>query len=277
MNQRLALTALLCAPLALACFQELDPNAAAGNMPKPSTGLTTATMTPPIEIDLEGRVTNNSCEVTIGQAVKVLEANCAGCHSGRDLGARQGQPPFDFLFDFERMKTQLSSVADVRDATKKMRFLAAGDPDNSRVYSRVARGEMPPPDVVGLPARPRPTVSDISVLRQWISACTGGSPPPSVGLPPPAPVAPPAAGCAARAPPAAPPPGIDPPPVAPPAPPSAPPPAPPGGVERQARPRAAPPSWRAGSSRSRAAPRATSRPRSAGAAGPPAPRATRWR
>jgi phosphatidylethanolamine-binding protein (PEBP) family uncharacterized protein len=100
-----------------------------------------------------------------------------------------------------------------------MRFLAPADPDNSRLYSRVARGEKPPPDVVGLPARPRPTVSDISVLRHWISACTGGTPPPSVALPPAAPPPVPV-------PPAAPPPGIDPPPVAPPA---QPPPVPPGG------------------------------------------------
>jgi phosphatidylethanolamine-binding protein (PEBP) family uncharacterized protein len=216
MTHRLPLTALLCGPLALACYQELDPNAASGMAPANPT-LTTSTQTPPIEIDFEGKVTTNSCEVTIGQATKVLETNCAGCHSGRDLGARQGQPPFDFLFDFEKMKVQPSSVADLRDGTKKMRFIAAGDPDNSRLYTRVARGEMPPPDVVGLPVRSRPTVSDISVLRQWIGACTGGAPPPSVGASPPPPVvAPPAPTAPPAQPPPTPPPGIDPP-AAPPA------------------------------------------------------------
>jgi phosphatidylethanolamine-binding protein (PEBP) family uncharacterized protein len=115
-------------------------------------------------------------------------------------------------------------VADARDATKKMRFVAPGDPDNSRLYSRVARGEMPPPDVVGLPPRPRPTVSDISILRHWITSCMGAAPagalPPPSPAPGPAPAAPtpaPAPG-PAPAPPSAPPPmpqppgpGIDPP------------------------------------------------------------------
>ncbi len=216
--------------LALGCYQELNPNAAQSPT-APTPGLTTNTRTPPIEVDFTGRTTNDSCQVTVEQATKILEDNCAGCHSGRDLNARQGQ--FDFLFDFERLKAAPSSVADLRDAAKKMRFAAPGDPDNSRVYGRISRGEMPPPDVIGLGPRPRPTVSDISLLRQWITACMGGPAPPSLGgaMPPPLPGPPPPPGMA-PAPPAPTPPAIDPPPAPPPvvAPPAAPPAPPPGGA-----------------------------------------------
>jgi phosphatidylethanolamine-binding protein (PEBP) family uncharacterized protein len=202
MRRRLPLTLLLCAPTLACSFQQLDPSAAAGSG-QSDAGPRTATQTPPIEIDFEGNVTTDSCALTSMQANRILEANCADCHSGREAGAHQGQPPFDFLFDFERLKSTTSSVADLRDGSRKMRFVSAGDPDNSRLYTRVARGEMPPLDVVGQKPRPRPTVSDISVLRQWITACMGGgSVPPPIASPPSAPPA---------APPPAPPPGIDPP------------------------------------------------------------------
>ena len=171
MNQRLPLVLLSFAPLAAGCFlQPIDPTARSVTQ-QTDAGLTTVTMTPPIEFD--GGAYTSACQVVTYQASAVLEKYCARCHSGRDEGAHRGVPPFDFLFDFERLKNAPSSVADLRDMTRKMRFVAAGDPDNSRLYLRVARGEMPPPDVVGLPPNPRPTVSDISILREWIASCMG--------------------------------------------------------------------------------------------------------
>jgi Raf kinase inhibitor-like YbhB/YbcL family protein len=179
MNQRLSLVLWLCAPMAAAgCFlQPLDPEARTTNEVVKDGGLTTVTQTPPIEFD--GGSYTSACDVVTSQATAVLEKYCARCHSGRDEGAHRGVPPFDFLFNFEKLKTAPSSVADLRDGSKKMRFVAAGDPDNSRLYLRVARGEMPPPDVVGATMNPRPTVSDISLLREWISSCMGNTPPPT--------------------------------------------------------------------------------------------------
>jgi hypothetical protein len=49
-----------------------------------------------------------------------------------------------------------------------MLFVAAGAPMTSRLFLRVRRGEMPPAIETGIP---RPTVSDISVLYEWISRC----------------------------------------------------------------------------------------------------------
>jgi hypothetical protein len=53
-------------------------------------------------------------------------------------------------------------------------YVAPGDPAHSRIYQRVTNGEMPPIQVsVDQEANPRPTISDISVLREWITNCVG--------------------------------------------------------------------------------------------------------
>jgi phosphatidylethanolamine-binding protein (PEBP) family uncharacterized protein len=209
MNHRLLATTLLtCAPLASGCFlQPLDPEATRGGAVAGGE-LTTATKTPPIEF--AGGVAPDSCTVTTTQATAVLEKYCAKCHSGRDEASRRGQPPFDFLLNIDRLKAQGSSVADLRDPSRMMKFVAPGDPDNSRIYFRVSRGEMPPKDPPGSSPNLRPTVSDISILREWIGSCMGAvqagpilapasSPPPPAtpgsapGAPPPGPgTAPPA-------------------------------------------------------------------------------------
>ncbi len=103
----------------------------------------------------------------------MLSTYCARCHGGQTAGAHQGQPPFDFILDATRLKSAVSAT--VKDAVsgQPARFLLPGAPPRSRVYVRVAGGEMPPPDIVGLPPNPRPTISDLSVLYEWIAHCTG--------------------------------------------------------------------------------------------------------
>ena len=72
------------------------------------------------------------------------------------------------------METSTIDTAINPNTGQPWKFLIAGDPDNSRIYVRIASGLMPPADQNGETPKPRPTLSDVSVLRQWISSCLGG-------------------------------------------------------------------------------------------------------
>jgi hypothetical protein len=186
LRRHLPLLLMLCAPVA--CLQKLESGAADNTRPRLDAAPppTTATATPDIELDLEEgkRTTTDPCIPTSEQAKAILTKACAGCHGGGPM-ASQGQPPFDCVLDFEKLKMRSSeSVKDPKDPTKNMRFVVPGDPDDSRLYVRIVHEEMPPKLPFGLTVDyPRPTTSDISVLREWITKCMGASP----GSPPPAP------------------------------------------------------------------------------------------
>lgn len=164
---RLALAALLSAA---GCLQVIDPDAASGSGDD-GDGPTIAIDTPPIELP-DGGSTADSCVLTAQQAYAILSRNCAACHGGGTAGASQGQPPFDFVLDFERLKvTRSASVPDPSNPAEGMLFIAAGAPELSRVYMRIWNREMPPEPPVGLPPIPMPTVSDMSLLNSWIATC----------------------------------------------------------------------------------------------------------
>src|SRR5262249_12088896 len=78
---------------------------------------------------------------------------------------------FDCVLDEERLVSMVSATAKDPDTHQPARFLTPGDPEHSRIYLRPLAGEMPPPDVIGLPPNPRPSVSDLSVLKHWIKSC----------------------------------------------------------------------------------------------------------
>jgi hypothetical protein len=176
LNRLLALLLLL-----PACFlQPLDENAAKGS---PNAG-SPAIDTPPIDLP-NGDSTHDACAATNWHATDILRTYCGGCHGGGDPGARQGQPPFDYVLDFQRMMNARSAtVPDPRDPTQGMVFLVPGDPEDSRVYQRIANGEMPPMLPVGLDPLPRPTISDLSLLNAWITFCMGpAAAAPDAGVP----------------------------------------------------------------------------------------------
>jgi hypothetical protein len=163
-------------PLAgTACLQKLESGAADNAQPRLDAAppLTTATETPPIDLDTEGKeTTNDPCVLTTQQAKEILTKNCAGCHGG---GASAQEGKFDCVLDFKKLIMMTSNtVKDPKDPSRFMHFVVPGDPDDSRLYVRVALGEMPPPVRFPLPEIPRPTISDVSVLREWISSCMGG-------------------------------------------------------------------------------------------------------
>ena len=172
--KRVILLLLWAAP---AC-QPLDENAAKGDPNAKGPALDT----PPIDLP-NGSSTNDPCAATTWHATDILTTYCASCHGGGNDGARAGQPPFDYVLDFARMTTARSAtVPDPRNPSLGMVFMVPGDPEDSRVYQRIANGEMPPMLPVGLPQPPRPTISDISVLYTFITSCmgsftTGGSSP----------------------------------------------------------------------------------------------------
>ncbi len=71
----------------------------------------------------------------------------------------------------------MKSSMDPRDNVS--RLLKPGDPAHSVVYARIANNEMPPnQDLIPVP---RPTISELSVLQNWIYNCLwpdplGGTP-----------------------------------------------------------------------------------------------------
>jgi hypothetical protein len=149
--------------LVTSCFlkQELDENAVSNLRPKQNsstagaggntTGAGTSTG--------GGMVGTDPCEAVRSQARTILETSCASCHQVPNVMAN-----FDFILDLELLKTRTTS-------STNQRFVIPGDPDNSRLYQRIAGGEMPPSS-----ARvPRPTANDVAMIREWITRCLDGS------------------------------------------------------------------------------------------------------
>jgi len=177
---RVGLLALgLHAIASLGCFyatldeDELDAKGA-GSPPavsEASTGdagaYTTALETPAIELDLEGTTTRDSCTATTQQARAILETNCAPCHA--PPAAMGG---FDTILDFPALVNEASNTQRDPVTGDPVRLVIPGDPDGSRLYRRAASGEMPPAsNDASLAPRPRPSIADVSVLRQWLESC----------------------------------------------------------------------------------------------------------
>jgi hypothetical protein len=176
----------LWASSALGCFyatldhDELESKAAGASSqtaalePDAGSGRTVALDTPPIEL-IEGDTTRDSCVATTEQARDILESTCAGCHA--PPAAMGG---FRSILDFPVLVTLTSSTLRDPLTGDPVRLVIPGDPDGSRLYRRAAGGEMPPTRDASLPPLPRPTISDLSVLRQWIDACLPEVPAPAL-------------------------------------------------------------------------------------------------
>lgn len=131
------------------------------------------TETPPIQT--RDGSTDDPCVQTTQQAYRIRETFCSSCHA----------PPasfggFNFILDDAKLVDPTVGISNKTrdDAGKLVRLIIPGDPDNSWIYQRVQhtlaapRGQMPPLNTdPTLPQNPRPSVSDISVLREWIENC----------------------------------------------------------------------------------------------------------
>jgi hypothetical protein len=152
--------------------QPLDENAALGGPSADEPDGTGAGLESSDGTDIDdAEEVGDGCAAVRQQARNILDRTCGGCHGGGNPGARQGQPPFDTILDTDSLITKVSVTAKDPDTLQPSRFLVPGDPDHSRIYLRPLNREMPPPDVIGLPPMPRPSVSDLSVLRHWIKSC----------------------------------------------------------------------------------------------------------
>jgi mono/diheme cytochrome c family protein len=170
MRRHTAILLLSCIVFADGCFQLLDSGASSGGegLSPPvgwDGGMSTVILPGSPEygyVDKDGALVTSEdpCDVTRAQAMTILEQSCAGCHGGRTPGERAGNPPFDYVLD----ESKLTSSWSVNTVPPSL-FVAAGSPMTSRLFLRIRRGEMPPA------GGPQPTVSDISVLYEWISRC----------------------------------------------------------------------------------------------------------
>jgi hypothetical protein len=154
--------------LAAACQPVNDDAAGApqacdfGNVcPAPADGtIPVMTATPPILLD-DGSFTNDPCVKVMQDSRKIRQVACAGCHSGQGaLGA-----PLTFIMDDDECAQ--------KEASSKFagqHYVVPGDPEKSLIYKRaVLLGDMPPQSTdVANGTNVRPTISDYSVLRQWI-------------------------------------------------------------------------------------------------------------
>jgi hypothetical protein len=129
-------------------------------------GFSTSLDTPAIELDDRGTTTRDPCVATTLQAREILTENCSECHA--PPGAAGG---FNSILDFPTLMTATSGTVTDPITGEPVRLLIPGQPDQSRLYVRVQRGEMPPLGDPSLSRRPRPTTSAISILRTWISSC----------------------------------------------------------------------------------------------------------
>jgi hypothetical protein len=170
---RFALALGLCV---LAGCQQLDLDASRGQPAKQGPG-----HTGPMSIDPEGpgpadagappptsepeHPSTDDCDPIRFQARAIRETNCAPCHQAP---AKEGN--FYFVLDDDVLAKAVSSTG--------QRFIVPGSPDNSRLFKRVAAGEMPPRSRMQ-----RPTPQEVALLRDWISTCMapGNGPTPDAG------------------------------------------------------------------------------------------------
>jgi hypothetical protein len=199
MNHRVWMFWFLCAPFAAGCFQEIDTGAdkrsvvvdpaAPGETADPGDGkIPTLTTTPTIDIVADPNTaytdttnngvvgtTSSACEANNMQVMSMFTRYCGGCHNGQN----QGTPPFNFILDPKQLTTVILGTSFPKP------LVIPGDPDQSEVYIRIATGRMPV-DTSGLnigqlrpPAQSdgvtRPTLSDLSVIREWINSCLGAT------------------------------------------------------------------------------------------------------
>jgi hypothetical protein len=139
---------------------------------------TVALDTPGIEL-ASGGTTRDPCVQTTAQATAILTRTCSTCHA--PPGNAGG---FQAILNFPELVTRVSSTQRDPLTGEPVRLVVPGDPDRSRVYLRIQGGEMPPRPVdAAAEPLPRPSLSDLSLLRTWIESCLPivDSPPAAAG------------------------------------------------------------------------------------------------
>ena len=176
MNNRLWLTMVLCLPLAAACQQfdstasSQDPPLDFGSVPDPGNNTIPAQTSTPEILLPDGTTTTNACDKVKADAKTILQSHCAVCHEGSS--SVMGKP-LNFIMETDQLLSSPPTPNTEWVAAGLTSYVKAGDPDHSLVYWRAAiKGDMPKTfSDVRLMSVPATTLSENSVLRQWIAAC----------------------------------------------------------------------------------------------------------
>ena len=173
------------APLALllgtftvfGCWQQLDEHASDGvtNVAVDQNGgigakFPVETQTPEIGQTALDNGDNAStaatgCDKDAFDGQTMLKTFCDGCHMSGALGNLKG------------IDTAQASLIGLEASSNfpGWKYLIAGDPNKSLIYHRIAvTQDMPPPSTVDSPI-PHPSISDMSVLQQWIMCMANSS------------------------------------------------------------------------------------------------------
>jgi hypothetical protein len=167
---RAPLALLLGTFMTVGCWQQLDQNASSGitqvNV-DPAGGIgakfPVETTTPEIgKTALDNgdpdQVATSGCDKDAFDAQNMLSTFCDGCHMSGSIGNLKG------------IDTAQASLIGVEASSMYpgWKYLIAGDPNKSLIYHRVAvTQDMPPPSTADSPIL-HPSISDMSVLQQWI-------------------------------------------------------------------------------------------------------------
>jgi hypothetical protein len=179
MHRRFSMMFVVCATLTGACMQQLDTGAASDQSNVDPPGQASGAKfpivldTPAIGLaaDPSGDATDTTtdpCDKVRKDAMDVRQRNCSACHEGTDsvVGA-----PLNFVLD----DSTLTNPATV-SAKYGKRYIIPGDPDNSLIYLRAAIVQDMPPSATDVRnTSTTVTISEQSVLRQWILTCAGTS------------------------------------------------------------------------------------------------------
>jgi len=193
MRHRVLFLLMLALPVSAGCLQKLDPNLAAGgavNLPAPAVTACPAgdgfachfevrTTTTPVGLtaDADGNVVDSGsdpCAKVNQDALSLLTTKCVPCHT-------PSTPPLNFITDFERL---IAAASPTPSYAPNPRYVVPGKPEESLIYIRAAINKDMPLQNPLAPSNGL-TVSESSVLREWIASCVPGAKPPtgSGGMP----------------------------------------------------------------------------------------------
>jgi|SRR5215831_3090552 len=176
MNHRLWLIMVVGLPLAAACQQfdstasSQDPAPEFGSVPDPGNGTFPAQTQTPEILRANGETTKDPCVKVKDDATTILKSHCSFCHEG--TGAVPCACDLKFIMEPDQMQS-MPATSMYAKSVGLSNYVKAGDPDHSLIYFRAAIiGDMPkPPTDPTNKSFPATSLSENSILRQWITSC----------------------------------------------------------------------------------------------------------
>lgn len=140
----------------------------------PSPDAAQDTAPPPLTVCDPANLPSPGCAQTCADAQAILSNDCGACHSSGYNGNLNRVMDYHGLVNVEASSKYPGLF-----------YVVPGDPENSLLYERIITREMPPTSSDVTSQLPRPSVSDTSILYEWIKSCVPNLPGPDAGTPPP--------------------------------------------------------------------------------------------